>query len=209
MRSRPRIERVLSGKSARPRASDTLNLADLDPPVWHILSQTKAHGPFTLGQLQSFADAGKIGPLTRISSGDGEPFLPALDHAPLRGRIAAAIGRRSAQRAEASNFVIVSGPEKGPETGPDSGAAPHRRHALGAALNSLGRFAEPIPGTFVLRSDRPLADVRRALASAAPEGTQLIIFESRDARLGWTGLPSQGAESLRAVWDAPVNPSAD
>ena len=89
MRSRPRIERVLPGKSARPGPSHILNLADLDPPVWHIMSQTRAHGPFTLGQLQSFAAAGKIGLLTRISSGDGEPFLPALDHAPLRGRIEA------------------------------------------------------------------------------------------------------------------------
>jgi len=61
----------------------------------------------------------------------------------------------------------------------------------------------------VLRSERPLAEVRRALAASAPSGTQLIIFESRDARLGWTGLPAQGAESLRAVWDAPINPSAD
>jgi hypothetical protein len=199
MRTRPRIDRVLPSKPARAEASRTLNLADLDPPVWHIMSQTKAHGPFTLGQLQCFADAGKIGALTRISSGDGEPFLPALDHAPLRTLIEAALEKRVARRAEASNFVIVSGP--------DSGV--HRRQALGAALNSLGRFAEPLPGTFVLRSDRPLTDVRRALAGAAPEGTQLIIFESRDAKLGWTGLSSQSAESVRAVWDAPFNPSAD
>lgn len=67
-----------------------------------------ALGTFTPGPLQSFfADAGKISPLTRISSGDGEPFLPALDHAPLRGRIEAAPESRGARRAEASNFVIV------------------------------------------------------------------------------------------------------
>jgi hypothetical protein len=201
MRTRPRIDRVLPRKPARTEADSALNLAELDPPVWHIMSQTKAHGPFTLGQLQSFAGAGKIGPLTRISSGNGEPFLPALDHPSLRARIEAALDNRNARRAEASNFVIVSGP--------DSGAGTLRRHALGAALNTLGRFAEPIPGTFVLRSDRPLTDVRRTLASAAPEGTQLMIFESRDAKLGWTGLSSQGAEAVRAVWDAPINPSAD
>jgi hypothetical protein len=27
--------------------------------------------------------------------------------------------------------------------------------------------------------------------------------------MGWTGLPSQDAEAVRAVWDAPINPSAD
>jgi hypothetical protein len=198
VRLRPRIDRVLPARTSRPPTNNTLNLADLDPAVWHVMSQGKAHGPFTLGQLQAYADAGKIGPLTRISSGDGEPFLPALDHAPLRPRIDAFLERRATQRAEASNFVIVSGP--------DSGAGTNRRHALGAALNLLGRFAEPIPGTFLLRSGHALSDVRRALAAAVPDGTQLMIVESRDARIGWSGLSIDGAESARAVWDAPINP---
>lgn len=199
MRARPRIDRVLPGKVSRAPADNTLNLADLDPPVWHIMGQGKAHGPFTLGQLQAFADAGKINPLTRISAGNGEPFLPALDHAPLRPRIETFLETRAARRAEASNFVIITGPDAGIE----------RRHAIGAALNALGRFAEPMPGTFILRSGRALADVRRALTAAAPEGTQLVIFESRDARLGWSGLSVQSADSVRAVWDAPVNPPTD
>lgn len=199
MRARPRIDRVLPGKVSRAPADQALNLADLDPAVWHVMGQGKAHGPFTLGQLQAFADAGKIGPLTRISAGNGEPFLPALDHAPLRPRIEAFLETRAARRAEAANFVIISGP--------DSGA--HGRHALGAAMNALGRFAEPMPGTFVLRSAHALADVRSALAAAAPEGTQLMIFESRDARLGWSGLSMHAADSVRAVWDAPLNPPTD
>jgi hypothetical protein len=199
MRARPRIDRVLPGKVSRAPADEALNLADLDPAVWHVMGQGKAHGPFTLGQLQAFADTGKIGPLTRISAGNGEPFLPALDHAPLRPRIEAFLETRAARRAEASNFVIISGPDSGT----------HRRQALGAALNALGRFAEPMPGTFVLRSAHALADVRRALAAASEEGTQLMIFESRDARLGWSGLSMQGADSVRAVWDAPLNPSTD
>ncbi len=201
MRARPRIDRVLPGKVSRAPADHALNLADLDPAVWHVMGQGKAHGPFTLGQLQAFADAGKIGPLTRISAGNGEPFLPALDHAPLRPRIEAFLETRAARRAEASNFVIISDP--------DSGAGTHRRHALGAALNALGRFAEPMPGTFVLRSGHAVADVRRALAAAAPEGTPLMIFESRDARLSWSGLSIQSADSVRSVWDAPLNPPAD
>lgn len=201
MRARLRIDRALPGKPAKPKQPDALNLADLDPAVWHVLGQDKAHGPFTLGQLQAFADAGKIGPMTRISSGDGEPFLPALDIAPLRARIEAFLETRAARRAEASNFVII--------TGAAPGAGADRRQALGAVLNELGRFAEPMPGTFVLRSDRPLSDVRRRLFAAVPQDTQLMIFESRDARLGWTGLSIQGAEGLRAVWDAPLAPPAD
>jgi len=201
VRQRPRIDRVLPARTNRPPADDALNLADLDPAIWHVMSREKAHGPFTLGQLQAFADAGKIGPLTRITSGDGNPFVPALDHPALRPRIEAFVENRAARRAEASNFVIISGP--------DSGAGTHRRHALGAALNLLGRFAEPIPGTFILRSQRPLSDVRRALTAAVPEGTQLMIMESRDAHIGWSGLSMDSAESVRAVWDAPISSSAD
>ena len=139
--------------------------------------------------------------MTRKYSGDGEPFLPALDYAPLRVRIEAALESRSARRAEASNFVIVSGP--------DSGVGPIRRQALATSLNTVGRFAEPIPGTFLLRSGRPLTDVRRILTSAAPDGTQLMICAPRDAKPGWTGLSSQGAEAVRAARDARINPSAD
>ncbi|MBA3069094.1 MAG: DUF4339 domain-containing protein [Hyphomonas sp.] len=201
MRARVRIDRVLPGKPTRPARSDTLNLADLDPAIWHVMDKNKAHGPFTLGQLQAFADAGKVGPLTRISSGDGEPFLPALDHPPLRARIEVYLASRATRRAEASNFVILSGPGTG-----DGGLL---RNALASALNGLGRFAEPMPGTFVLRSDRPLAEVRRAVFAAAPQDTAVLIFESREARLGWTGLSMQGAEGLRAVWDAPINPPAE
>ena len=139
--------------------------------------------------------------MTRKSSGDGEPFLPALDYAPLRVRIEAALESRSARRAEASNFVIVSGP--------DSGVGPIRRQALATSLNTVGRFAEPIPGTFLLRSGRPLTDVRRILTSAAPDGTQLMICEPSDAKPGWTGLSYKGAEAVRAARDARINPSAD
>ncbi|MFN4226035.1 MAG: hypothetical protein ACK4HR_06925 [Hyphomonas sp.] len=191
MRRRPRIDRVLPAKPALP---DALNLADLDPPVWHVMGQGKAHGPFTLGQLQSLADAGRLGPLARISGGDGEPFVSALDHPLLRPRIQAALEARAARRTEASNFVIICGP----------GLTLAARQAIGHALNTLGRFTEPMPATFVLRSAFVLGDVRRSLATILPEGAQVMIFESREARLGWTGLPVAQAEALRAVWNAPL-----
>ncbi|MCU0731847.1 MAG: DUF4339 domain-containing protein [Hyphomonas sp.] len=201
MRLRPRIERVFPVRTIRPPADDTLDLADLDPAVWHVMSRDTARGPFTLGQLQAFAEAGKIGPLTRISAGHGEPFLPALDHAALRPQIEACLEARSSRRAEASNFIIVAAL--------GSGTAPNRRHAFGAALSLLGRFAEPVPGTFILRARWPLNDVRRALAAALPEGTPLMIVESRDARISWDGLAEASAEAVRAVWDAPIHPPTD
>lgn len=199
MRRRPQIDRVLAPKPAPPKAPETLDLADLDPAVWHVMGQGKAHGPFTLGQLQALADNGRLGPLARISGGDGDPFVPALDHPILRPRIEAYMAARAARRAEASNFVLICGP----------GFTPDQRHALGQALNTLGHFAEPLPGTFVLRSAYVLGDVRRAAATVLPDAAQLMIFESRDARLGWTGLPIGQAEALRGVWNAPLTPPAE
>jgi len=49
-----RINPVLPGKLAPAETSGALNLAEPDPPVWHIMSQTMALGPFTPGPLQSF-----------------------------------------------------------------------------------------------------------------------------------------------------------
>lgn len=194
LRRRPRIDRVLPKAPARAEAPDALNLADLDPPVWHVMGQGKAHGPFTLGQLQSLADAGRLGPLARISGGDGEPFVSALDHPVLRPRIQAALEARAARRTEATNFVLVCGP----------GVSEGDRHAVAEALATLGRTTQPMPGTFVLRSAYLLGDVRRAIAALLPAAAQIMIFESRDARLGWTGLPIAQAESLRATWNAPL-----
>jgi hypothetical protein len=83
------------------------------------------------------------------------------------------------------------------------------RLAVRAALNTFGQLTEPMPGTFILRSDHALSDVRRALAAATPEAAQYLIFESRSARLVWSGLPPVAAASIRAVWDAPLNPPSD
>lgn len=194
MRRRPRIDRVLPKAPARADAPDALNLADLDPPVWYVMGQGKAHGPFTLGQLQSLADTGRLGPLARISGGDGEPFVSALDHPVLRPRIQAALEARAARRTEATNFVLICGP----------GVSEGDRHTIAQALTPLGRFTEPMPGTFILRSAYVLGDVRRAIAALLPATFQMMIFESRDARLGWTGLPLAEAESLRTTWNAPL-----
>ncbi|HRJ01421.1 MAG TPA: hypothetical protein PKV67_11650 [Hyphomonas sp.] len=195
IRRRPRIDRVLPKAPARAEEPDTLNLADLDPAVWYVMGQGKAHGPFTFGQLQSLADAGRLGPLARISGGDGEPFVPALEHPVLRPRIQAALEARAARRAEATNFVLICGP----------GVSESDRQAVAEALTALGRATEPMPGTFILRSAYVLGDVRRAIASLLPPTAQLMIFESRDARLGWTGLPLPQTESLRTTWNAPLS----
>lgn len=197
LRRRPRIDRVIPKKPAP--APEALDLADLDPAVWHVMGQGKAHGPFTLGQLQSLAECGRLGPLAKISCGVGEPFVPALDHPMLRPRIEAWMETRAARKAEASNLVIVCG----------AGLDDSQRQAIGQTLNTLGRFTEPLAGTFLLRSAYLLGDVRRALATILPDSVPLMIFESRDARIGWAGLPIARAEGIRTVWNAPLEPKAE
>ncbi len=179
-------------------AAPPLDLASLDPPVWRVASGEKAHGPFTLGQLQTFTQAGKIGPGTRISGGDGLPFRPAREIAQLKSVLAEAMAARAARLGGASNYLVVARSSSGADT--------DARRNVARTLNQLGRFTETMPGTYLLRSRLGLATVRRTLAEGAggPE-TQMFIVEVRDGRLGWLGLPEAASAQVRSVWNAPAD----
>ncbi len=177
-------------------AAPPLDLARLDPPVWRVASGDKVHGPFTIGQLQTFIRAEKIGPGTRIAGGDGLPFTPAREIEPLKAVLAEAMAARAARLGGASNYLIVARSTSGTDT--------DARRDVSRALNKLGRFTETMPGTFLLRSNLGLAHVRRMLAEmAGGPANQLFIVEVRDGRLGWLGLPEAASAQVRSVWNAP------
>jgi hypothetical protein len=198
LRTKPRIDRVLPSAAKPSSGPQALDLAEVDPPVWRVLADGRAIGPFTLGQLQAFADAGRLVALTRISSGDGQPFTLAVDHPLLRARIEAAASARGAQRAAASNHVILA---------LDGG--PGRQARLRELLATRGKVAEPMPGVFILRSGVPIAELRRAIAEAEPGSPALLIFESNDARLGTIGLSLAQSDAIRQVWNAALDPPSD
>ena len=77
--------------------------------------------------------------------------------------------------------------------------------ALEQALAALGKWLQPLPGTFLLRSGKSLADVRAALANALPEDAQAFVLQARDAQLTGIGFDQDLAETARPVWNAPLS----
>lgn len=177
-------------------ADSPLDLSQLDPLVWRVLSRGEAHGPYTLAQVRSYITNGRIGPGTRIAVDTGAPFLPALHQPQLAPLFEQLNQERSAQRAKASNFVIVIRSELGSinET---------RAHAS-KALNPLGKFAETMPGVYILRAAMRVNDLRTALTQDAESPFQMMIAEAPDGRLGWHGLDATMDSRLRNIWNAPL-----
>lgn len=177
-------------------ADSPLDLSQLDPMVWRILSRGEAHGPYTLAQVRSYISNGRIGPGTRVSANQDAPFLPALHQPKLTPVFEELNEQRNAERAKASNFVIVIRSELGSinET---------RAHAS-KALNPLGKFAETMPGVYILRAAMRVNDLRTALTKDSDSPFQMMIAEAPDGRLGWHGLDSTMDSRLRNIWNAPL-----
>lgn len=170
-----------------------IDLAFVDPAIWQIQSGGEARGPFTLGQIQQFVIEGRLNAASLISGGEGQPFRPIRETPRLSEALAPAFAERARRRAEACNYLITI-------------HAPGRDGAAtGQALAALGKWLQPLPGTFLLRSGKSLADVRAALASALPADAQAFILQARDAQLAGIGLAQDLAETARPVWNAPLS----
>lgn len=170
-----------------------IDLAFVDPAIWQIQSGGEARGPFTLGQIQQFVIEGRLNAASLISGGEGQPFRPIRETPRLSEALAPAFAERARRRAEACNYLItIHAPAR-------DGAA------TGQALAALGKWLQPLPGTFLLRSGKSLADVRAALASALPADAQAFILQARDAQLAGIGLAQDLAETARPVWNAPLS----
>lgn len=194
-----RLKQVTGAKPARPApaASQPIDLSRVDPAVWRVLSGGESHGPYTLGQLQQFVIEGRVNAATGVSDGPDQPFQPIRDVARLAQALAPAFAERARRRAEASNFLIMA---RAP--GPVEAAL---WRDLPGCLESLGKHVQPMPGTYLLRSARSLAEVREALAAALPRTAQVFVLQTREARLGWVGFDSDMTEAVRPVWNAPLS----
>ena len=174
-----------------------LDLASLDPAVWHVRSRGDAHGPYTFGQIQRFITDRRIGPSTEVSNDDGAAYQPAAEIPRLTPFFEVIAEPKT---SSASNFLVVARST--------SGSSIEARTAIARVLNSVGKFAETLPGSYVLRSSLRLAEIRRQLAEVASEDTQFLILEARDGRLGWLGLPQGVDTHIRSVWNAKLDEGA-
>jgi len=173
-----------------------LDLSKVDPPVWRVLIQSTAYGPYTLGQLQSFIEDGRIGLQTKVAKGDGAAFVPAetisaLQPA-LRKKFINAKNKSKKDNPDTShNYIIITKLSGG------DGAS----QALMQAINSFGSFGEAMPGTFVLRSKVKLSAIQKGLNAAVSERDRVLIVDATSNRLGWFNLGPEADIHLRSIWD--------
>lgn len=176
----------------------TLDLGEVDPPVWRVLINDTAYGPYTLGQMRSFISEGRIGLQTKVARGDGAPFITAetaidLQEA-LREKILAQPKRRESDQDDSpNNYLIISRLSGMAQTG------------LMQLLNSFGNFGEALPGVYVLRSKTKLSSLQKALKQNTTERDKILIVNATTNRLGWFNLGPEADIHLRSVWDKDIS----
>ena len=172
-----------------------LNLHDIDPPIWRVLSGRIALGPYTLGQLQRLINDKQLTPASKVSNGDGHPFLPAAEHAPIQQlfrnlpqRETAKIRIPTPPKPALNRYLLVFYGDN------DS------QEALLEALNTLGDFGELVFGTFVIKSTRGIADMQKQIASLCARDECFILVEANSGRLAWFGVSDDISGHIRNLW---------
>jgi len=175
-----------------------LDLSEIDPPVWRVLIQDTAYGPYTFGQMQSFIGEGRIGLQTKISKGDVAPFVDAetvqeLQPALREKALTKPKRRESDQSDTPQNYIIVSRL---------TGAG---ENSLVQSLNTFGSFGEAMPGVYVLRSKTKLSVIQQRLQTLTQERDRILIVNATTNRLGWFNLGPEADVHLRSVWDKKLD----
>ena len=168
---------------------DALDLSAIDPPVWHIKVGDVVYGPYTLGQMRSFAAENRLQANSNVSREPDGNYSAALAHSDLRVLFDEADATTAtAAAAEAANFLIAL------RTDADG------RRAVIAVLNELGRFSELMSGTFILHAAISAFDLRNQLSTILAERGKFVIVNATTGQLAWMGLGSETDQHARAVW---------
>lgn len=168
---------------------NALDLSSIDPPIWRIMVDKAVYGPYTLGQMQTFAEEGRLSDTSRVASGDGGAFLPAFEHEELRSLVSGHNENASPDTApEPANYLITL------QTDGDG-----RRAAI-SVLNEVGRFAELMPGSFILHTDTTVIDLREKMSAVLAERGRFIIVNADTGQLAWMGLTDDANAHAKLVW---------
>lgn len=176
----------------------TLDLSQVDPPIWRVLIKDTAYGPYTLGQMQSFISEGRIGLQTKVAKGDGEQFVAAemvkdLQESLRQKHLKHPKSRTSDKTETPHNYIIISR-----LTGTGEASLLQR-------LNTFGSFGQAMPGVYVLRSKAKLSVIQQTLQRATTARDELLIVDATANRLGWFNLGPEADVHLRSIWDKQIN----
>jgi hypothetical protein len=168
---------------------NALDLSSIDPPVWRIMVAEVVYGPYTFGQLQAFADEGRLSETSKVANGDGGAFLLARAHAELMPFFQARSEKQTReQNPEPSNyFITVQADGDG-------------RRAVISILNELGAFSELMPGSFILASTETIVELRASLSTVLAERGRCVIVNARTGQLAWMGLKPDADAHAKMIW---------
>ena len=157
---------------------------------WWVQIRGKAYGPYSMGQLSSFAGEGRIRAATGVSDGKDGPWVEARR---VFGLTTAFRGNEPANdAAEAANiFVhaeIVSG----------------SWNAFMAALQCIGFVCDLAPGLWLLRTRLSAGVVRNTLSQTLEKGDRFAVIDATRDRLAWFNLGPEVDVRIGKVWNGPL-----
>ena len=168
---------------------NALDLSSIDPPIWRVMVDTVVYGPYTMGQMQSFAEEGRLLETSQIAQGDGGAFLQARAHTELMPLFQAPAGIPMPEPdLEPANYLVSI------QTDGDG------RRAVITLLNELGRFSELMPGCFIVHSNAPVIELRAQLATLLAERGRCVIVNASTGQLAWMGLTADANTHANLIW---------
>lgn len=168
---------------------NALDLSTIDPPVWRVMVNESVYGPYTLGQMQTFCEEGRLLDTSRVAFDDGGAFVPAFQHAQLRALLHVdEAPTEPAEEAVASNYLIAV------QTGADG------RDAMISVLNEAGRFSELMPGSFILDTTLSVVELRSQLSTVLAERGRCVIVNANTGQLAWMGLGPDADAHAKMIW---------
>lgn len=166
-----------------------LDLSAIDPPIWRIMVEDAVYGPYTLGQMKAFAEEGRLSDVSMVASGDGGAFKSAFQYSELRDFIPGyAVSNAPEPARDPANYLITVHAEG------------DGRRAVISILNECGRFAELMPGSFILHSQARLVDIREQLSTVLAERGRFVIVNANTGQLAWMGLRDEASTHAKIVW---------
>lgn len=179
---------------------NSLDLGKIDPPIWRVMISGEVYGPYTIGQLQSFALERRIRPRTMVTKGNGSQFVAAetLDELipSLKASLKAPARDTAMEKGKPHNYLISF---KLKAAGED---------ALIGEMNSIGLFAAIMPGIYMLSSQLHLKVVKRRLNEILSPADSLFIVDASTNRFACLNLPMESDAHIRTLWDRKTTKAA-
>ncbi len=166
-----------------------LDLSAIDPPIWRIMVEEAVYGPYTLGQMRAFSEEGRLSDASMVATEDGSAFKPAFQYSELRSFFSDLTEHEAPkpESAPANYLITVQADGDG-------------RRAVISVLNECGRFAELMPGSFILHTSDRLVEIREKLSTVLAERGRFIIVNASTGQMAWMGLRDEASAHAKIVW---------